>query len=101
MICLRHVEAKFSSAHAQDRDDLDDVSTTRLLPSDTIDQAYVCCMTCRHGGEFFDSFGTAGRWADVIGHANHVIAWFNGGLDGEGGHDTCPVAGCACECANI
>jgi hypothetical protein len=51
---------------------------------DTLDAAYVCCLTCRHGG-----------------HANHILPWFNGGLDGEPGHDQCAVAGCNCECANI
>lgn len=52
--------------------------------ADTLDEAYVCCLSCRHGG-----------------HANHILPWFNGGLDGEPAHDKCAVAGCECECANI
>ncbi|WRT63824.1 uncharacterized protein IL334_000749 [Kwoniella shivajii] len=52
--------------------------------SDTIDAAYVCCLTCRHGG-----------------HANHILPWFEGGLDGGIPHSKCPVSGCECECASI
>ena len=81
---LRHVESNFSTAHAHDNDDHDDIVFTPLNPSDTIDAAYICCLTCRHGG-----------------HANHIIPWFQGGLDGAEPHDVCPVAGCSCECANI
>lgn len=36
-----------------------------------------------------------------IGHANHILPWFEGGLDGTPGHDVCAVAGCDCECANL
>jgi hypothetical protein len=69
---------------------------------DTIDQAYVCCLTCRHGGESgLDYYSILDGQLTVLGHANHIVPWFQGGLDGEPGHDTCPVAGCPCECANI
>ncbi|KAH9892448.1 hypothetical protein C8Q73DRAFT_761814 [Cubamyces lactineus] len=54
------------------------------IPSDTIAEALVFCQTCRHGG-----------------HASHVMEWFYG----EGGaatraHETCPIAGCDCHCAD-
>ncbi|WWD08951.1 hypothetical protein V865_007066 [Kwoniella europaea PYCC6329] len=53
--------------------------------TDTIDAAYVCCLTCRHGG-----------------HASHILPWFEGGLDGHGlPHSKCPVMGCECECASL
>nr|XP_019014511.1 uncharacterized protein I206_00593 [Kwoniella pini CBS 10737]OCF53292.1 hypothetical protein I206_00593 [Kwoniella pini CBS 10737] len=52
--------------------------------TDTIDAAYVCCLTCRHGG-----------------HASHILPWFEGGLDGGVPHSKCPVSGCDCECANL
>lgn len=52
--------------------------------ADTMDTAYVACQTCRHGG-----------------HASHILAWFEGGLDGEPAHDVCPVAGCDCQCGNL
>ncbi|WVQ80889.1 hypothetical protein IAT38_002996 [Cryptococcus sp. DSM 104549] len=52
--------------------------------TDTIDAAYVFCLTCRHGG-----------------HANHILPWFEGGLDGGIPHSVCPVAGCECECATV
>lgn len=52
---------------------------------DTLDSMYVACQTCRHGG-----------------HANHVLAWFEGGLDADvPGHDICAVKGCGCRCASI
>ena len=35
-----------------------------------------------------------------LGHADHILPWFQGGLDGEPAHDTCPVSLCECECAN-
>ncbi|ORY34245.1 hypothetical protein BCR39DRAFT_517213 [Naematelia encephala] len=82
-ICLTHV----SPPH------LDDAHTSTRRGSwearggknsDALDGAYVCCLTCRHGG-----------------HANHILSWFEGGLDGTEGHDTCPVAGCSCACANL
>ncbi|WWC85838.1 uncharacterized protein L201_000705 [Kwoniella dendrophila CBS 6074] len=52
--------------------------------TDTIDAAYVCCLTCRHGG-----------------HASHILPWFEGGLDGGLPHSKCPVYGCECECASL
>ncbi|ORX34788.1 hypothetical protein BD324DRAFT_593880 [Kockovaella imperatae] len=72
VICLRHVE----SMHRDDWDEWVDIG-------DTIDQAYVCCLTCRHGG-----------------HANHILPWFEG-EQGEGGNSVCPVSGCDCHCAEI
>lgn len=95
---LRHVEARFSSAHAHDRDEMDPIPP-HAAPSDTIEQAYICCLTCRHGGGCFEQL--AGQRKLISGHANHILPWFQGGLDGEGAHDVCPVAGCPCECANI
>ncbi|KAK4686827.1 SEA/GATOR complex protein SEA4/MIOS, partial [Tremellales sp. Uapishka_1] len=38
---------------------------------------------------------------EVIGHANHILPWFHGGLQGEPAHSQCPVSGCKCECATI
>lgn len=35
------------------------------------------------------------------GHANHILPWFEGGLDGGIAHSVCAVADCDCECANI
>lgn len=52
--------------------------------ADTMEDAYVACQTCRHGG-----------------HASHILGWFEGGLDGEPPHDMCPVAGCSCQCAAL
>ncbi|KAL7418703.1 hypothetical protein Q5752_006386 [Cryptotrichosporon argae] len=52
--------------------------------ADSIDAAYVSCNTCRHGG-----------------HAAHILAWFEGGLDGEPARDVCAVAGCKCRCASL
>ncbi|KAI5123084.1 hypothetical protein M0805_000518 [Coniferiporia weirii] len=47
---------------------------------DTIDDAFVFCQTCRHGG-----------------HAAHIIEWFFG-EDGDRRRRTCPVADCDCYC---
>lgn len=52
--------------------------------SDTMEDAYVACQTCRHGG-----------------HTSHILGWFEGGLDGEPPHDMCPVSGCSCMCASL
>ncbi|BEI89570.1 uncharacterized protein CcaverHIS019_0209320 [Cutaneotrichosporon cavernicola] len=52
--------------------------------ADTMEDAYVACQTCRHGG-----------------HAKHILGWFEGGLDGGPSHDICPVAGCSCQCAAL
>lgn len=49
---------------------------------DTIDDAIVFCLTCRHGG-----------------HAAHILEWFYGS-DGGRAHGMCAVAGCACRCAD-
>lgn len=49
---------------------------------DGLENAYVTCQNCRHGG-----------------HASHILAWFEGGLDGEPEHEACPVSGCECKCA--
>ncbi|KIK67254.1 hypothetical protein GYMLUDRAFT_37335 [Collybiopsis luxurians FD-317 M1] len=53
---------------------------------DTIDDALVTCMNCRHGG-----------------HASHILEWFFGNieLDGQAGvsHKVCAVADCNCQCA--
>ena len=56
---------------------------TLAYVADTIDQAYVCCLTCRHGG-----------------HACHILPWFEG-EEGVGGNSVCPVSGCDCNCADI
>ncbi|KZT04227.1 WD40 repeat-like protein [Laetiporus sulphureus 93-53] len=50
--------------------------------TDTIDDALVFCQTCRHGG-----------------HASHILQWFYG-EDSQRNHETCPVAGCDCRCAD-
>ncbi|EJD02917.1 WD40 repeat-like protein [Fomitiporia mediterranea MF3/22] len=47
---------------------------------DTIDDAFVFCQKCRHGG-----------------HASHIIFWFFK-EDGTRRHRTCPVADCDCYC---
>ncbi|GMK59926.1 hypothetical protein CspeluHIS016_0901430 [Cutaneotrichosporon spelunceum] len=52
--------------------------------ADTMEDAYVACQTCRHGG-----------------HATHILGWFEGGLDGGPPHEMCPVAGCSCQCASM
>ncbi|WVO16751.1 hypothetical protein L204_104435 [Cryptococcus depauperatus] len=74
-ICLLHVDP-----YRPPSDVLEDTAYI----NDTIDAAYVFCMTCRHGG-----------------HACHVLPWFEGDLDGLPPHVVCPVAGCDCECADI
>ncbi|WVF65929.1 hypothetical protein IAT40_000667 [Kwoniella sp. CBS 6097] len=77
VICLMHVDPQRPPPPQGESDRVDHVS-------DTIDAAYVCCLTCRHGG-----------------HASHILPWFEGGLDGGVPHTKCPVAGCECECANV
>ncbi|KAL5528601.1 hypothetical protein ACEPAF_7737 [Sanghuangporus sanghuang] len=47
---------------------------------DTIDDAFVFCQKCRHGG-----------------HASHLMSWFFED-DGSQRHRTCPVADCDCYC---
>jgi len=52
------------------------------LLRDTIDESFIWCQNCRHGG-----------------HASHILAWFYGAEDGFGrAHDTCPVEQCDCRC---
>lgn len=75
VICLLHVDPH--------RPPVDDGERPGHV-TDTIDSAYVFCLTCRHGG-----------------HANHILPWFEGGLDGGIAHSVCAVADCDCECANI
>ncbi|THH10667.1 hypothetical protein EW145_g1164 [Phellinidium pouzarii] len=49
---------------------------------DTVDDAFVFCQSCRHGG-----------------HAGHIIEWFLGeGEEGDRRRRTCPVADCDCYC---
>ena len=47
--------------------------------SDTIDDAFLFCQTCRHGG-----------------HASHIMEWFYG--EGSDGERRCPIADCECSC---
>ncbi|WVR03585.1 hypothetical protein IAU60_000577 [Kwoniella sp. DSM 27419] len=77
VICLMHVDPQRPPPLTGEGDHPEHVS-------DNIDAAYVCCLSCRHGG-----------------HASHILPWFAGGVDGSLGHLKCPVAGCECECANI
>ncbi|KAH7107973.1 hypothetical protein BKA62DRAFT_680564 [Auriculariales sp. MPI-PUGE-AT-0066] len=60
-------------------------------PQDTVDQAFIFCQTCRHGG-----------------HASHVLEWFFGNSstdeDGPGPketHDVCAAGDCECRCADL
>ncbi|PCH35953.1 hypothetical protein WOLCODRAFT_126455 [Wolfiporia cocos MD-104 SS10] len=55
---------------------------TRSDAQDTLDEALVFCQTCRHGG-----------------HASHILMWFYG-ENSQRSHETCPVAGCSCRCAD-
>jgi len=48
---------------------------------DTLDDAFIFCQACRHGG-----------------HAAHIIEWFFGDGDESRPRRTCPVADCDCFC---
>ncbi len=49
--------------------------------ADTLDDAFIFCQACRHGG-----------------HAAHIIEWFFGDGDESRPRRTCPVADCDCFC---
>ncbi|KZV83686.1 WD40 repeat-like protein [Exidia glandulosa HHB12029] len=61
-------------------------------PHDTVDDGFIFCSTCRHGG-----------------HARHVLEWFFGSSEGEDGsiapeaeaHEVCAVGECDCRCADL
>ncbi|EJD52310.1 hypothetical protein AURDEDRAFT_158037 [Auricularia subglabra TFB-10046 SS5] len=62
-----------------------------VSPHDTVDDGFIFCQTCRHGG-----------------HARHVLEWFFGSSDmddssvvGVESHDVCAVGDCDCRCADL
>ncbi|KAJ3852157.1 hypothetical protein EV368DRAFT_41612 [Lentinula lateritia] len=66
-----HREAELLLNHSQHRD------------NDTIDDAILLCLGCRHGG-----------------HASHILQWFFGQDGAVLSHRVCPVADCAHQCGN-
>ena len=61
------------------------VRSFMTINSDTIDDAFIFCQTCRHGG-----------------HASHIIEWFYAQIgddeDSMRTRRTCPVSDCECYC---
>lgn len=61
-------------------------------PTDTVDDGFIFCNTCRHGG-----------------HARHVLEWFFGSSEVDDGsvapdteaHELCAVGDCDCRCADL